>query len=217
MKDSNRAGPHFCGSESLKKRLPSDKDYVIRPNYLPYFKTQLHIQKSTKADAVKRCKQLCDRDSGYGALQCKYTTSGCLGSNNNYCYPNLIWSGTESSTTGHYRGKLNSGSFSVSGNTSTNAEGVRCVPDLIYLKQKTNLQTLCDDTSGKGALRCDWNTSGCPGAKNGNCYPNIVWSGTESGSGYYDRYLNNGTFNQETDRSVTFAFGVRCVPGFEKL
>ncbi|MCX4275529.1 MAG: hypothetical protein OSJ27_07115 [Candidatus Gastranaerophilales bacterium] len=74
----------------------------------------------------KPMRQLCDYNSGYGALRCN-NYSGCPGSNNGWCYPNNVWSGTVSGSN-YYRGYLNSGTFNVNGNVSTNAFGVRCVP-----------------------------------------------------------------------------------------
>ncbi|MCX4275687.1 MAG: hypothetical protein OSJ27_07930 [Candidatus Gastranaerophilales bacterium] len=42
-----------------------------------------------------------------------------------------------------------------------------------------------------------------------------VWSGTvQSGTNYYNRNLNNGTFNNN-NLAYTYALGVRCVLGFE--
>ena len=59
-------------------------------------------------------------------------------------------------------------------------------------------------------MQCQ-NRSGCTGSANGNCIPNNVWSGTvQSGSNYYNRYLQNGTFNSNYN-TYTYAFGVRCV------
>ena len=47
----------------------------------------------------------------------------------------------------------------------------------------------------------------------GNCYPDIVWSSTlQSGTSYYRRRLQNGSFNESYD-DFTFAFSVRCVLG----
>ena len=79
-------------------------------------------------------QQLCDNNSGYGALQCQNRTSGCTGATNNYCYPNNVWSGTVKSGTNYYDGNLNSGTFYARTandyNSYTNAFSVRCVLDL---------------------------------------------------------------------------------------
>ena len=135
-------------------------------------------------------QELCDSASGKGALRCNTSTTGCPGAVNNYCIPYNVWSGDyQTSGSNYYYGNLNSGTFNATtGNYADykNAYSVRCVLDL---------------TVGSNA---------------GNCYPNIIWSETESGSGHYDRYLANGTFNQEMDKAATFAFGVRCVLGFGK-
>ena len=134
-------------------------------------------------------QELCDSASGKGALRCNTSTTGCPGAVNNYCIPYNVWSGDyQTAGSQYYYGNLNSGTFNATtGNYADykNAYSVRCVLDL---------------TVGSNA---------------GNCYPNIIWSETESGSGHYDRYLANGTFNQEMDKAATFAFGVRCVLGFE--
>ena len=53
--------------------------------------------------------------------------------------------------------------------------------------------------------------SGCPGSKDNNCYPNIVWSGTYTGSEVYEARLNNGAFSLYTT-ALTYAESVRCVP-----
>ena len=84
-------------------------------------------------------------------------------------------------------------------------------------KTHEQVQQLCDAWSGNGALQCYPNKTGCPGATNNNCNPNVVWSETESGSNHYYGNLNSGTFNYTNNNPVTLAYGVRCVPGFGKL
>ena len=82
-------------------------------------------------------KQLCDGGSAsYGALQCSNKNGGCPGSYNNNCNPNIVWSGTAASSTYHYYRYLNSGAFSENSYYSTQAYGVRCVPDLDFFKRK---------------------------------------------------------------------------------
>ena len=61
------------------------------------------------------------------------------------------------------------------------------------------------------------NADGCTGSNNGNCEPNVMWSGTLNGSGYYGYLLNSGTFKASTYFSTTFAESVRCVLGFENI
>ena len=78
---------------------------------------------------------------------------------------------------------------------------------------------LCDANSGYGVLRCNWRNGGCPGSADNNCNPNIVWSGElKSGTNYFARYLQNGTFNSDTySLDYTNALSVRCVLGFDFL
>ena len=72
---------------------------------------------------------------------------------------------------------------------------------------------LCDNNSGYSSARCN-NSNRCPGANNGNCYPNDVWSGNVNGSSNaYNYELWNGSWNQNNNNR-TFAFSVRCVTDF---
>ncbi len=53
--------------------------------------------------------------------------------------------------------------------------------------------------------------SGCPGSENGYCYPYSVWSsGAGSDTNYYNRYLQNGSFGEQSN-SYLRARSVRCV------
>ncbi len=79
-----------------------------------------------KKPIPEHCKQLCDRDSDYGALQCKYTTSGCPGSNNGNCYPREVWSGSANGDNKYYY-YLNNGTFKESSQSPLYADSVRCV------------------------------------------------------------------------------------------
>lgn len=57
---------------------------------------------------------------------------------------------------------------------------------------------------------CAPSSNGCAGATNSWCHANNVWSGSvQSGSTYYDRNLNSGSFNLNQNAS-TLAFSVRC-------
>ena len=72
---------------------------------------------------------------------------------------------------------------------------------------------LCDNNSGYSSARCN-NSSRCPGANNGNCNPNDVWSGDEyNSSNAYNYYLNSGSWNRNWNNR-TNAFSVRCVTDF---
>ena len=83
--------------------------------------------------------QLCDRSSGYGALQCyPHYSSGCPGANNSYCEPNIIWSGTTSGTGTSYEYYLKSGTLNQNSYTQLGALSVRCVLDL---KNTNKMQT----------------------------------------------------------------------------
>ena len=60
-------------------------------------------------------------------------------------------------------------------------------------------------------MQCLWRDGGCAGSNNDGCNPNHVWTGSiQSGSVYYDRYLNSGGFNSN-QYAFTYAFSVRCV------
>lgn len=48
------------------------------------------------------------------------------------------------------------------------------------------------------------------------CYPCFVWSETPNGSNYYEHELVNGAFKGPYNYANTWAFSVRCVPGFGK-
>ncbi len=85
----------------------------------------------------------------------------------------------------------------------------------IRSKKKTNLQTICDSASGKGALQCNPANS-CPGSKESNCQPYVVWSFTPYSTGYYHAYLSSGKFDFDSNwYDPLSAFGVRCVLGFD--
>ncbi len=86
---------------------------------------------------LNRKLQLCDYYSGYGTIQCSSKSSGCTGANNNNCWPNHVWSGTLRSSDYYSGFQLNRGAIGMTGACdgtgkciSTNAFGVRCVPDL---------------------------------------------------------------------------------------
>ena len=67
-------------------------------------------------------------------------------------------------------------------------------------------------------MQCNWNTSGCPGANNDRCYPYGIWSSTKVGvDTYSNRELNSGLYENTFERSVTYAFGVRCVLDFDHI
>lgn len=80
------------------------------------------------------------------------------------------------------------------------------------LRKRKLIQQLCDINSGYGALRCNYNTGGCPGSTN-NCYPDGVWASAASGSNWGYR-LKSGSFNLTFNNNL-YATGVRCVLGFE--
>ena len=74
--------------------------------------------------------QLCDNNSGHGALRCNYHETACKGAVSDDCYPNNVWSGELKSGTNYYNGNLNSGTFYATTsnyNAYNNAFGVRCV------------------------------------------------------------------------------------------
>ena len=58
-------------------------------------------------------------------------------------------------------------------------------------------------------MQCKYNTSGCPGSNNNNCYPDGVWASAVSGNLWGYR-LKSGSFNL-TFNSSAYATGVRCV------
>lgn len=79
----------------------------------------------------------------------------------------------------------------------------------------------CDGNSGYGAIQCS-NVGSCPGATNGNCYPNHLWSGTTgSSSGIYKlAQLVSGSLSltgacNTGECTYTITGSVRCVLGFE--
>ena len=82
--------------------------------------------------------KLCDANtsSSYGAAQCLYLVGGCQGGVNNNCYPYIVWSGKQISTTHSWSPELNGGRFyeynGEAGHSVTQAEFVRCVLDLRY-------------------------------------------------------------------------------------
>jgi len=121
--------------------------YIVLSNHLPYFKTQLHIEKLFFFETSKPLKRksglqtLCDYYSGKGALQCQNLNGGCPGSIYGNCEPNVIWSGDLQSGSSYYYGNLNSGTFNATTSNyqpSTRAYGVRCVLDLNKIQMQTD-------------------------------------------------------------------------------
>ncbi len=68
---------------------------------------------------------------------------------------------------------------------------------------------LCDNNSGYRAAQCV-TCNFCKGSSDDYCYPDVVWSSTPSGSGYYEYGLLRGTFYQSYG-SPRYAESVRCV------
>ena len=68
---------------------------------MPFFldKTAEHIDSSVNNSKCYEdtrkipTDKLCDRDAGYGTLQCKWVTS-CPGANGGNCFPDHVWSDT---------------------------------------------------------------------------------------------------------------------------
>ena len=80
--------------------------------------------------------QLCDawESSKYGAAQCLNLVDGCQGASGDYCFPYVVWSSKQPSSTTHWSPELNGGSFfetlDPAGHDSLHAFTVRCVLDL---------------------------------------------------------------------------------------
>ena len=74
--------------------------------------------------------KLCDNYSGYSSAYCDNSNS-CPGSNNDWCNPNNVWSGTVNGSSNAYNYNLNSGSWNQNNNHRTNAFSVRCVTDFL--------------------------------------------------------------------------------------
>ena len=99
------------------------------------------MQKSFPAD------RLCDRDAGYGTLQCYWTKGSCPGSADSYCYPYDLWSGELRSGYEYYTGHLVSGSLDAGTHTyriTTYAFTVRC---LLLARYHTIYRRTQDETS----------------------------------------------------------------------
>ncbi len=92
--------------------------------------------------------QLCDwyESSKYGAAQCGPFYGGCQGAMNNYCFPYVIWSSKQPSSTTHWSPELNGGKFfetlDPTGHHSLHAFTVRCVLDLKQLNPYQNLRKI---------------------------------------------------------------------------
>ncbi len=79
---------------------------------------------------TQSCRQLCDQNSGYGALRCYNLSGGCPGANGNNCYPYHVWTGTPNGSN-YYSPNLQNGTlYPTNNNLPTNAFTVRCVLDL---------------------------------------------------------------------------------------
>lgn len=80
--------------------------------------------------------QLCDwaASSSYGAARCDSLGGGCKGGANNNCYPYILWSGKQVSSTYSWSPELAQGRFfeynGKAGHIITQAMSVRCVLDL---------------------------------------------------------------------------------------
>jgi len=80
--------------------------------------------------------QLCDwaASSSYGAARCDSLGGGCKGGANNNCYPYILWSGKQVSSTYSWSPELAQGRFfeynGEAGHIITQAMSVRCVLDL---------------------------------------------------------------------------------------
>ena len=92
--------------------------------------------------------QLCDwyESSKYGAAQCGPFYGGCQGAMNNYCFPYVVWSSKQPSSTTHWSPELNGGKFfetlDPTGHNSLHAFTVRCVLDLKQLNPYWNLRKI---------------------------------------------------------------------------
>ncbi len=82
--------------------------------------------------------ELCDYNSGYGSVQCYYYNGACPGSYNGGCYPYIVWSSDESSSSNAYYHALSSGSFYSNSNYKTYAYSARCVLDANTYKNGTS-------------------------------------------------------------------------------
>ena len=106
--------------------------------------------------------QLCDYRSGYSSARCTGSNS-CPGSNNVWCTPSYVWSGTVNGSSYAYNYSLNSGSWGQTNGYRTYASSVRCVAEV----------TSCADKISAGCEMCDGNTClKCASGyvlKNGKC------------------------------------------------
>ena len=91
--------------------------------------------------------QLCDFWSGYSSARC-YASGSCPGSDNDWCYPGTVWSGTVNGSSYAYNYNLTSGSWSQGNSSRPNAFSVRCVAEV----------TSCADKISAGCEMCDGNT-----------------------------------------------------------
>ena len=73
--------------------------------------------------------QLCDRWSDFSSARCNSSYS-CPGSNDDFCYPYTVWSGTVNGSSVAYNYNLFSGSWHQTNNYRTFAFSVRCVAEL---------------------------------------------------------------------------------------
>ncbi len=111
---------------SVAGRLPTQAELAAWAPHIKYVS-------STKSGVLNQPNgtfpglQLCDRYSGYGALQCQILSGGCPGSEDGYCYPYSVWSGTAQSSSYYYGYYLRSGTFNEGYTVPTHARGVRCV------------------------------------------------------------------------------------------
>ena len=115
----NAYEPDGSGTKG-KWRLPTQNELSAWGNNLS------SIQKNQGKNGL----ELCDNNSGYGSVLCFHGyTSACPGAMYRCCYPTIVWSSDENSSSSAYYHDLDSGAFTSYYLYKTYAFSARCVLD----------------------------------------------------------------------------------------
>ena len=143
---------------NFKGRLPSQAELTKWASYVGNGGALQKLDKNSEDYKNGwRGMQLCDRNAGYGTLQCypDYGAGRCPGDANSNCYPYVVWSSKLVGDSNAWSPELNGGRFfeyvGDAGHIKTNAFTVRCVLDMVFfvykIQSKNNTGKPCDNNA----------------------------------------------------------------------